>query len=624
MSRSRSKEKRDKIVIGVVSFAIMIFELIPCIIIGILKKDTMGGLFPDTQNNPFLDACHQLMAASMSVVFLGISMLNMLTDNKEKIYWRNDSERLMKKRPDFIAWCRIGYAALGLQLVSYLFVIITDAFMSYIAFAIFFVDGLFSIIWLFRMSTAVFSNKEKIQNDMKDVEYSKADEKEKDYYYIRTACNFGEALDNGDADTAADDLIFLFEYCYESDDKKYQEKRERTLIRILDAANYSQKQLLFEAVLERVLEDKSDSFMSIIKQMFKNSKLNVWLGNGVADRFLRDIKSQLEDCDKKYELLLGYKQEQELLKNYFEIEEKLRDKKLSPEIRKQMTGEKEEIENKLSLLGQENDIIKDNIYNDQKGSSGYSFTEYFFSLKDYFLRQEKINYVEKLINLLSDSKMPDFLHFDSEEENGMIKGYRYYSKLTLCIQNAYGEYYDYSFLNDKERKEYFSIIYPIIKKSWTFFINKDIPSYLKNPLKDKVKEELKRIEKDCEHWDSNIEESRDDQERAKYEKKIDDIKPDIRTALNVLFNCLEESEYERIADEYSYLIRVSDFLGEYGELIDELWKNKTAYECSLLKMDCSGKVLKEPRTKKWLKNYYAGECKYYSDLLKDLNNNKME
>ncbi len=587
--QKRKNAGKDKIVVFAF-IGIVIIELILSLLVGVFWNEPL-------EKNEYMDVFHTLMGASMSVVFLGISMLNMLTDNSEKIYWVNDSERLMKKRPDFIALCRIGYISLGLQLISYIAVIIFGLPSLYAAFTMFFIDGLVSVIWIFTISTEAFSNKEKIKDKMKK-EYNVADPDKQYEYYVRTIANFGDALKNGDTDNAYDNLTFLIENTLREDEKA--EKRKKEFFKALKNVNDSE-QLLFEPVFERVISANNDEICRISLEMLKPDTEKIWLGDKVADLLLEDIENKLKACDKKYEEL-------PLRKKEIELQEK---EGLKPSDESLVIGEELQ-KNALDIYTEKDEGTA--------GSSEYAFTEYFFKLKDLFLRMHRIDYAEKLIKILNNSKMPDFTDSDVAEESGKtIQVNRKYSKLTLCIHNEYGDYYDYSALSEKEKSEFFSILFPIVKKSWDFFENQEIPDYFRKSLQEKTREELNGLEQGYDHYDDlNKCDDREDAEIKKHESHIDECKENIRKALNILFKSSEESEYKGIVDDYLYLIEISGYMGENGKLIEEMGKYKFSYtNTRSLEEKENKKKSQDVKIQEWLKKYCENQKEYYSELIKN-------
>ncbi len=583
-------EKKRKVII--ISGVIVFVQVMLSAIIGIIRGEPLGS--NEIFSNEFLNVCHTLMGASMSVVFLGISMLNMLTDNSEKVYWMNDSERLMKSRPDFISWCRIGYVSLGLQLISYIAVIIYDSPAFYVAFSMFFIDGLISVIRLFHMSTEVFSNRDRVMKDLKDIYDQSSIEKQYEYY-VRTIANFGDAIKNGDTERATDDLKFLIENTLKEDEKK--DKRKKEFFKMLKNVNDSEL-LLFEPVLERVWVNKKDEFYKIIIEMI-GSKERIWLGDKVADVLLDDIEQQLEECDKKYE-----EQEKELL-----------------------SDNQNDYEENPWELDEDLNGIAESIYNNEKGKSGFYFTDYFFKLKDLLIRSHRIDYAEKLINILQKSKMPEFIYKNPEEENGKIYlDIRTYSKLTLCIHDEYGYYYDYSFLKENEKNDLFSLLFPILKKYWTELEKGKIPDYFKRFLQGKLREELNRYEGEIDYYEDFLQDDvgEDQDETNKRmenaEKRLEECKNTVKEDLNILFKCSEESDYKGIVDEYTYLIEVSDYMDTNGNLIKEMRSFRNTYEFSEITSESmSSKDNKKSQDfiiKEWLKNYCEEQKKYYLEQLK--------
>ncbi len=407
-------------------------------------------------------------------------------------------------------------------------------------------------------------------------------------YYVRTIANFADALKNGDTDCAVDDLRFLIDCALQKDEKI--DKRKKEFFKVLKNVNESD-QLLFEPIFERVIFEKKDEVYRLAVEML-GSKEKIWLGDKVADLLLDDLECQLDKCDIKY---------REIKSSECKAEKKLNN-----------CGEIDDYVALYDKLDCEAEII----YNNEKmGSSGYSFTDYFFKLKDLFICSHRVDYAKKLINILQNSRMPIFRYENPEEENGKtVMDYREYSKLTLCIYDEYGKYYDYSILSDNEKAELFSILFPIVKEYWSFFENKDIPDYFKKSLQGKIREELNRFEEEYENYEDR---EQDPDYEGQCEKKKDKCLKDIKRALNILFKSSEESEYEDIVEDYSYLIVKSGYMGEkVGKLLTDMRGYRSSYEFPEMMNMWGKRKSKDEKINEWLVNYAESQKNHYYELLK--------
>ena len=175
------------------------------------------------------DAMHQILPASLSVVFLSTSMISILTDKSERIYWEYYSESLIKQIPGFVFSSSFGFVSSILQVIFYiLFLNRVLVSFSQMGFFISFINGLIAIIFLFYLGTGVYFRRSSLLKHMRD-RFENTEPKGELSMYLGTAGAFSRDISEGRERTAKENLLFLIDYFEKVSQSISREERSKII-----------------------------------------------------------------------------------------------------------------------------------------------------------------------------------------------------------------------------------------------------------------------------------------------------------------------------------------------------------------------------------------------------------